>query len=232
MATTEELKELHAYGYDSGDVLRWIPDRQRRGEEKVIGGSYRRFFMKAVRPHLEPSSTVLELGPGRGSWTRALLRYVPEGRVETVDLLDVTPWLRPERYDGRLVCHRTEGDDSFADVADASIDVFFSFGVLCHNTTPAIGQIMREALPTMRPGGVAVHEYGDWHKLERLGWTDDRHGVPAFCRDLPDEDPRQCWPRNDPDTMAAVCRDAGWIVEDADLDLFRRDSVIRLRAPG
>jgi SAM-dependent methyltransferase len=230
MATTEELKHLHAYGYDSGSVLRRLPDRQRRGEERVIGGSYRRFFMEAVRPHLEPGSTVLELGPGRGSWTRALLRYVTQGTVHTVDLLDVTPWLQPERHDGRLVCHQAD-DSSFSMLDDGSIDLFFSFGVLCHNTVPAIGEIMRGALPKMRPGGIAVHEYGDWHKLERLGWTDDRHGVPAFCRELPDEHPRNCWPRNDPDTMAAACSEAGWVVEAADLGLFRRDSVIRLRAP-
>jgi hypothetical protein len=31
--------------------------------------------------------------------------------------------------------------------------------------------------------------------------------------------------------MAAVCREAGWVVEEPDLGLFARDSVIRLRAP-
>jgi SAM-dependent methyltransferase len=230
MATTEELKRLHAYGYDSGDVLRWRADATRKGEERVIGGSYRRFFMRAVRPHLERSSLVLELGPGRGSWTRALLRYVPDGAVHTVDYLDVSPWLPPDEYGGRLVCHQVD-DNSFSTVPDGTFDVFFSFGVLCHNTTAAIGEIMRAALPKMRAGAVAVHEYGDWHKLERLGW-DERYGVPAFCRDLPDDHERNCWPRNDPATMASVCSEAGWIVEEPDLGLFLRDSVIRLRAPG
>jgi hypothetical protein len=231
VTTLDDLKQLHAYGYDSGAVLKRIPGRLRKSEEKLIGGSYRRFFLKAVKPHLEEASTVLELGPGRGSWTRALLASVPRGQVHTVDLLDVSAWLQPERYGGRLTCHQAD-DHTYSMLADGTIDVFFSFGVLCHNTTTAIGEMMAGALPKMRPGGVAVHEYGDWRKLEQLGWTDDRHGVPVFCRDLPDEHSRNCWPRNDPDKMAAVCRDAGWIVEDADLGLFERDSVIRLRAPG
>jgi SAM-dependent methyltransferase len=230
MTTTDQLRQLFAEGYSSGDVLRRLPDRTRRNEERLIGGSYRRFFMQAVRPHLHDTSAVMELGPGRGSWTRALLRFVPAGSVHTLDYHNAAEWLRPQDYDGRLVCHQVT-DNSFDAVTDGSFDVFFSFGVLCHNTAPAIGEIMRAALSKMRPGAIAIHEYGDWEKLDRLGW-DERHGVPAFCRDLPDDDVRNCWPRNDPATMAAVCEDAGWIVEEPDLGLFRRDSVIRLRAPG
>jgi SAM-dependent methyltransferase len=230
MTTTDHLRQEFSYGYDSGNVLARFPDRQRRHEQRLIGGSYRRFFIRGVRSQLDRSSSVLELGPGAGSWTRALLASVPDGRVHTVDYQDVAPWLRPEEHDGRLVCHRVE-DNSLASVPDETFDLFFSFGVLCHNTTTAIAEIMANALPKMRPGGVAVHQYGDWQKLHRLGWHDDRHGVPAVIRELPDDHQGNYWPRNDPDTMASVCTAAGWTVEEADLGLFRRDSVIRLRAP-
>jgi len=231
MATIEQLKVLFADGYDSGNVLSRLPNRRRRREERLIGGSYRRLFLSEVRPYLEDSSTVLELGPGRGSWTRALLRSAPRGRVHTVDFHDVTQWLDVDNYDGRLVCNRVE-DNSFASVPDETFDLFFSFGALCHNTTSAIAEIMANSLPKMRPGALAVHQYGDWQKLSALGWHDDRHGVHAWNQRIPDEHEWNHWPRNDPETMAAVCRDAGWIVEEADLGVFRRDSVIRLRAPA
>lgn len=231
MTTTEGLKRLFTEGYDSGDVLKRLPDRRRRHEQRLIGGSYRRLFLRAVRPHLRPDSIVMELGPGRGSWTRALLAHVPHGEVHTLDYHDTTEWLRPQDFGGRLVCHHVE-DNSFAAVDDGRFDLFFSFGVLCHNATAAIGEIMRNALPKMRPGAVAVHQYGDWHKLEALGWEDDRHGVPVAHRGLPDDHEWQFWPENHPERMAATCADAGWIVEEPDLGLFARDSVIRLRAPG
>ena len=221
---------MFSAGYDSGDILSWIPDRRRRHEEGLIRGSYRRFFMRGVRPHLREDSIVMELGPGTGSWTRALLKYVPRGEVHALDYVDAAAWLRPERYDGRLAFHRTQ-DNSFSSVPDASFDVFFSFGVLCHNRAPEIAEIMASALPKMRPGGVAIHQYGDWEKLHRLGWQDDRHGVPPFNRDLDDEHEWNFWPRNDQATMTTICREAGWIVEQADLALFERDSVILLRAP-
>jgi SAM-dependent methyltransferase len=231
MTTSDQIKRAFSGGYDSGHILARLPNRRRKEEERLIGGSYRRFFMKAARPHLEPSSTVMELGPGRGSWTRALLHFVPEGQVHTVDYQDVTEWLRPDEFGGRLHCHQVD-DNSFAPLADGAFDFFFSFGVLCHNTTQAIGEVMANALPKMRPGGVAVHQYGDWEKLKRLGWDDDRHGVQAVIQTLPDDHPGNFWPRNDPERMASVCREAGWLVEEPDLDLFERDSVIRLRAPG
>jgi hypothetical protein len=231
MATIDQLKVLFSEGYDSGNVLSRLPNRRRRHEERLIGGSYRRLFVDGVRPHLEQTSTVLELGPGRGSWTRALLDSVPRGRVYTVDYHDVAQWIDGDDYDGRLVCHQVE-DNSFSILPDGAFDFFFSFGALCHNTTAAIGEVMRNSLPKMRPGAVAVHQYGDWQKLLRLGWDDDRHGVHAWNQQLPDEHEWNHWPRNDPDKMAAVCSEAGWIVEEADLGFFRRDSVVQLRAPG
>jgi hypothetical protein len=231
MTTTDQLKRLFSDGYDSGNVLKRLPDRRRWREERLVGGSYRRFFMQAARPYLEKSSIVMELGPGRGSWTRALLECVPEGQVHALDYHEITQWLHPEDHDGRLVCHRVE-DNSFRSVPDDTFDFFFSFGVLCHNTTAAIEDIMVNALPKMRSGAIAIHQYGDWQKLHRLGWEDDRHGVPPYPPDLPDDHEWNFWPRNDPERMTDVCREAGWIVEQADLGLFKRDSVIRLRAPA
>jgi hypothetical protein len=231
MTTTETLRHMFSTGYDSGDILARIPDRRRWHEQRLIHGSYRRFFMRGVRPHLRDDSIVMELGPGRGSWTRALLKFVSRGEVHALDYVDATQWLRPEDHAGRLVFHRTQ-DNSFDCVADHSFDVFFSFGVLCHNRTPEIAEIMANALPKMRPGGVAIHQYGDWKKLERLGWHDDRHGVPPFNRDLDDDHEWNFWPRNDQATMTRICQEAGWTVETPDLCLFGRDPVILLRAPG
>ena len=227
MPTLDWLKKEFHYGYDSGDVLAQEPDEVRAKEEALCGGSYRQVALRGMAPFLRPDSRVLELGPGRGSWTRALLALAPQGQVHVLDFQDVRPWLRPEEHAGRLVCH-TVRDNSFREVPAGFFDFFWSFGALCHCNVDLIGTVLANSLSRMRPGGVAVLQHGDWKKLERFGW--EGSGVPVAFRDLPDD--AMWWPRNDRDTMAGLARDAGWEVVCPDLDLLGRDGMIHLRRPA
>lgn len=226
MPTLDWLRSEFSYGYDSGNVLSRIPGRVRFNEQRAIGGSYREVFLKAAAPYLREDSCVLELGPGRGSWSRALLKFTPAGELHTVDLQDVTPWLQPERFRGRLICHRMS-DNSFAGLPDLHFDFFWSFGVLCHNEVTSIQELLSNARRKLKPQAYAVHQYGDWDKLERFGWTKGRVPV-EFKHKL---DSEIWWPRNNQATMIAAAQAAGWEVVTADLNLVRRDSIIVLRNP-
>lgn len=226
MPTRSWLQQEFGYGYDSGNVLSWIPGRIRFSEERKCGGSYRRVFNTAVRPYLYPNTKVLELGPGKGSWSRAILRCIPEGTLHTVDFQDVTQWLSPDAYSGRLICHQVQ-DNSFRELPDGYFDLFWSFGVLCHNESASIREILHAARRKMKPGGVSIHQYGDWIKLEQFGWN--RGGVPQTFKTQRDEN--IWWPRNDQQAMTKLAREAGWDVLCADLNLLQRDSLIFLRNP-
>lgn len=226
MPTLDWLKQEFRYGYDSGNVLSLFPGRVRRSEERKCGGSYRRVFKEALHPHLHSNSKVLELGPGRGSWSRAILHHIPDGELHTVDFQDVTPWLRPSDYQGRLSCHHVQ-DNGFHGIQDEYFDLFWSFGVLCHNDTSSIRDILGSARKKMKPGGLAVHQYGDWEKLEAFGW--DRGGVPQAFKTQHDQD--IWWPRNDQRVMTTLAEEAGWEVLNADLGLLQRDALILLRNP-
>jgi SAM-dependent methyltransferase len=198
MPTLSWLQQEFSYGYDSGNILSLISGRTRRSEERRSGGSYRRVFTKALQPYLFAQAKVLELGPGKGSWTRA----------------------------GRLICHRVL-DNNFEELSDGYFDVFWSFGVLCHNEASSILQILTNARRKMKPGAVAIHQYGNWEKLEAFGWN--RGGVPLDFKSKHDEE--IWWPRNDQRVMSRLATEAGWEVLSADLDLLQRDSLILLRNP-
>ena len=226
MPTLSWLQQEFSYGYDSGDILSLISGRVRRSEERRSGGSYRRVFTKALQPYLFPDAKVLELGPGKGSWTRAILRHIPQGELHTVDFQDVRPWLKPEDHAGRLICHRAL-DNTFEGLSDGFFDVFWSFGVLCHNEASSILQILTNARRKMKSGAVAIHQYGNWEKLETFGWN--RGGVPLEFKSKHDEE--IWWPRNDQRVMTRLATEAGWEILSADLDLLQRDSLILLRNP-
>jgi SAM-dependent methyltransferase len=224
LPTLEWLKKEFNYGYESGNILSWIPSLTRYREERAVGASYRKVFWRAVAPYLAPTSRVLELGPGRGSWSRAILSIVTQGELHTVDYVDVSPWLSPERYQGRLICHQVQ-DNTFDELPDGHFDTFWSFGVLCHNNIENIEAVLVNARKKMKPGGVAIHQYADWHKLERYGWQ--RGQVPEAFKNMPDQD--IWWPRNNQDMMVQVSEKAGWTVVIPDLGLLARDSIIVLR---
>ena len=226
MPTVEWLKKEFHYGYQSGDILATIPDEQRQKEEAVIGGSYSVFFQEGVRPLLTKNSRVLELGPGAGSWTRALLSIVTEGEVHTSDFQDVRSWLHPELYNGRLSCTQVN-DNSFSGYEDEYFDLFFSFGVLVHCNQELIYEILHNALRKVKPGGYALHNFSDWKKLTTWGW--DRGKIPTDFAQLPDDE--IWWPRNTTAIMSKIAQHAGWKVEKADLEYFQRDGVILLRRP-
>jgi hypothetical protein len=226
MPTLKWLKQEFSYGYDSGNVLSFIPGRVRWSEERRSGGSYRRVFKKGLQPYLHPSAKVLELGPGKGSWSRAILQHIPAGELHTVDFQDVAQWLRPEVYGGHLTCHQIQ-DNRFEGLPDAYFDVFWSFGVLCHNDASSILEILRFARKKMKSGGSAIHQYGDWEKLEAFGWI--RGGVPLAFKMQSDQD--IWWPRNDQRLMTRLAIEAGWEVLSPDLGLLQRDAVILLRNP-
>jgi hypothetical protein len=226
MPTLDWLRAEFSYGYNSGDVLSLLPGRVRFSEERRSGGSYRRVFKKAVQSHLRPDSKVLELGPGKGSWSRAILKFIPQGELHTVDFQDVEPWLNPKAYSGRLICHQVQ-DNRFDGLPDSYFDLFWSFGVLCHNERNSILDILKYSRRTMKSGAISVHQYGDWQKLDQFGWS--RGGVPQEFKTQKDQD--IWWPRNDKTVMTKLATEAGWEVLCADLDLLRRDSLIILRNP-
>jgi SAM-dependent methyltransferase len=226
MPTLDWLRKEYRDGYDSGNVLSLFPNRVRRQEEQVIGGSYRKVFKSAVLPFLNDNSKVLELGPGKGSWTRAILKYIPAGELHTIDFHDLDRFLKPELYDGRLKTIQVTGNNYDA-VPDDFFDFFWSFGVLCHNNRDSITEILTASLPKLKHGRVAVHQYGDWEKLEAFGWT--RGGIPNDFHDKSDDE--IWWPRNNKEQMSQIARHCGWDVVNADLGLVGRDSIILLKKP-
>lgn len=225
MPTLDWLKKEFDYGYDSGNVLSIIPNLTRYKEEKLIGGSYRKVFRQAILPYLKSDSSVLELGPGKGSWSRAILAYIPQGELHTIDFQDVTKWLKPEQYQGRLVCHQIQSNNDYSCIKNDHFDLIWSMGVLCHNNAGDIKDILTSLKDKLKINGIAVHGYGDWDKLEKYGW--EKGGIPLEFKQKTDD--QIWWPRNNQLTMSSLAQDVGYKVITTDLGLVKRDSIIVLQ---
>ena len=117
-------------GYFEGDPL----DRMSRSSYRGIGYNSVLYtvYVACVKPFVKAGTSVLEIGPGRGAWTKAILNRNPKQIIA----IDATSAERTGFWDyvGRdpRVKYHTAEDFSLKEVPDGSIDYFFSFGVFCH----------------------------------------------------------------------------------------------------
>lgn len=220
MPTIEWLKKEFYYGYDSGNVDTEIVDSQREEEEKKIGGSYKEVADKLLKVYIKPDYNVIELGPGRGSWSKVILDILKEGSLTTLDFQDVTQWLDMQIYQGKLVPYRVNSTD-YSFLEDNFYDLFWSFGVLCHNNIDSIYQIIHNIYPKMKKGAFLIHQYSDWDKLNEYGW--EKGAIPVNFKNKRDDE--IWWTRNNQKTMQTILEANGFEVLEIDCDLVQRDSI-------
>jgi len=219
MATIAELKTKFRDGYSSGDILSVDPDELRARRERTSGCDYLEIFHKAIAPHIAGKSQVLEIGPGRGSWTKSMLSFNPECTVHALDFLDLTQFFPEDLYDGRLKLVRIQGN-TFKEVPNDHFDFFWSFGVLCHCEMPHVQRILERSLMKVKPGCSAIHQHGEWGKTDRY-----EKGLAAGKPWI------KWWPRNTTANMVKMAKAAGWEVVEPDMGLIDRDGLIHLRRP-
>lgn len=221
MPTIEWLKEEFHYGYSSGDILNQEKDLQRESEERKIGGLYKDVIEKLLKVYIKPEFNVLELGPGRGSWSNVILNILNEkGNFNTLDFQDVSQWIDPDGYSAKVKHFRVDSlDYSFLD--DDYYDLFWSFGVLCHNNIDSIYQIIHNIYPKMKKGSILIHQYADWEKLESYGW--ENGAIPMNFKNKRDD--QIWWPRNNKKIMQTILEANGFEVVEIDCNIVKRDSI-------
>ena len=121
-------------------------------------------YQVCIRPHVSADSKVLEIGPGRGAWTKTMLA------AKEIWCLDVNSaehngfWPYVGEENRRKLRYLQVSDFSCGDLPDEHFDFLFSFGTFCH--IPVEGQRLyfQNLLGKMRRGGLAAIMIGDYDK--------------------------------------------------------------------
>ena len=140
-----------------------------------------------VKPRLRPGTRVLEIGAGKGAWTKAVLENFPHRTLYVVERLPLEGMIRQRCPSAgrRLRFHRTTtNDDSIFE--DHYFDFAFSFGVFVHLPLREIDVIRTRLRPKMRHGGEVILQYSNWDKLDQWDW--ERAEVPIWFRSHPPDD--------------------------------------------
>lgn len=162
----KQFTQLWKGGYWEGDPLNPLAPSsyQAAGYNSVLYTT----FLACIRPYVDQRTTALEIGPGRGAWTKAILRQDPK----QIYVLDAAP---PEHtcfweYVGRdhRVTYLTVKDFSMDGVPDGSVNYFFSFGVFCHLPPEYCKQYIDSLYSKLTPGANAFLMIADFDKYNSL----------------------------------------------------------------
>jgi SAM-dependent methyltransferase len=144
------------------------------GEEWTASPEWKQALIDDVLARWMPrGGTILEIGPGGGRWSAALLERA--SRLILVDVSERPLELCRERFAGadNVAFIRSSGSD-LASVADGSVDAVWSFDVFVHVAPVDQAKYLEEIARVLAPGGVVAIHHADGRNRgyapSRQGW--------------------------------------------------------------
>lgn len=199
--------------------LNMLEGAKKRGETENLpygmhwGDPNEKPFLAFVRDNycanfVKPTSTVIEVGPGGGRWTRYLLGCEKLYAVDFhQELLDELQRFFPVPH---LVPINNSGSD-FPSVPDNSVDFIFSFGVFVHLDVHIVEGYLKEMVRVLKPGGQAAIQYPD--KSKKQAALND-----GFAN-------------NTPSKMRKMVMDAGLLIVSENLTVLPHAAIIHFEKP-
>lgn len=251
------FRELWKGGYFEGDPLDPMSPSGygHFGYLSILHATY----LRCIKPYVNERTQVLEIGPGRGAWTRCFV----ERRAKRIWALDA---LSAEHngfweYVGRhpTVEYVKVDDNLCTPVPDDSIDYFFSFGTFCHISPQNVDDYFSSLYRKMRAGAVGFVMISDYEKFNSMLARESELSISRSfvgTRLLPirllwrlifsvlkthkverlsiheDDTPRPGrWYHLGTDVAVAMLQNAGFRVVDPDVGINPRDPIVHFEKP-
>ena len=189
------MAEDHIYGLEWGDPDVCPPLRYIRGH----------FLL----PYISSETTLIEIGPGGGRWTRYMLGAK---RIYAVDYhQDLLDELKSKINSERISYVKNNGDD-FPNIPDRSIDFIFSFGTFVHLDVDIIDRYLSNMKNILKQNANVVLQYSD--KSKPLGRSS------------------RGFSNNSPTRMRKLIRSHGYCIFEEDLKTMWHSSLVRFGLPN
>jgi hypothetical protein len=138
-------------------------------------GIYHAIYQACIKPYVGPETTALEIGPGRGAWTRALL---PAREVWCLDALSAEHngfW----QYvgDAPHVTYVQVDDFRCSLLPDETFDYLCSYDTLCHVSFEGIEAYVRNLRPKLKAGAHCFAMVADLEKYRSFIENRDERSV-------------------------------------------------------
>lgn len=162
-----------------------------------------------LTPYVTSNSTVVEIGPGGGRWTRYMLNarqiYAVDYHQELLDELKAN-------FDANNITYVKNKGDDFPRIPDGSVDFLFSFGVFVHLNVDIIDRYLRNIKPLLKHDSNVVIQYSDKTK--------------------PIAKNNKGFSENDPEIMRELVLSHGYEIKEEDTKTMWHSSIIRFGLPN
>lgn len=208
------FENLWPGGYYEGDPL--DPKSASSYGDKSYISILHATYLRCIKPYILPWKNGIEIGAGRGAWTKCMLG-LHELYVLEVLHPDETKLFEYVGHPINLYYHKLN-DLSLTGIPDNHFDFMFSFGRMCHLPFGMLQEYAINLLPKMRSGSDCFWMISDYRKA----------GLPPDI----DEDPRPGrWYDNGLYRTVQMLRDVGYSVSKTceDVGTCPRDPIIHFR---
>lgn len=243
------FKELWKGGYYEGDPL----DPLGSSGYGLLGfmSVLHVTFLVCIKPYVTEDSVVLEIGSGRGAWTKCLLNAKQIWCLDALSAEHNNFW---EYVGHRDKVHYFQVEDFSCNVLpEDRFDYLFSFGTFCHISPSGLREYMTNLFPKIRQGAhcfVMISDYDKrnncadnsdyfnyWRILpKKLRWISGLYGMFKPNRNSKIKLTRETWPDNtiEPgrwyhhgiNETCVLLESLGYKVLDRDVQVNHRDPVI------
>jgi len=133
-------------------------------------------YLTCIKPYITQNSVVLEIGPGRGAWTKTFLSAKEVWCLDALSAEHNNFW----QYVGHSpnVRYIQVSDFSCSMLPDSKFDYLFSFGSLCHISFEGIGEYMKNLRPKLKRGAHCFVMIADYEKYNMA--LDNRDKLSIF----------------------------------------------------
>jgi cyclopropane fatty-acyl-phospholipid synthase-like methyltransferase len=161
----------------------------------------RRHFLS---PYVSPDTTLVEIGPGGGRWTRYML---DARKIYAVDYYqEILNELKSNVAAAHITYIKNHGDD-FPGIPDGTVDFVFSFGTFVHLDVDIIGHYFQNLKALLKKHSNVVIQYSD--KTKPLARANE-----GFSE-------------NDPDRMRDLVLSHGYCIYEEDVKTLWHSSIVR-----
>ena len=159
----DSFKDQFKGGYFEGDPLH--PLAQSGYKQLGYISTLHATYLRCIKPYVTGRTISLEIGPGRGAWTKALL---PSREVYTLDALSAEH-NRFHEYLGHPenVKYFHVQDFNCEMLPDDYFDYMFSYGCFCHVSFEGISAYAKNIFPKLKPNSNCFWMVADYEKYDR-----------------------------------------------------------------